>query len=82
MIHLKNIVKDKYTGVILKDYFSYRTVEAMNTLTIIILMLKINIVKCFKAGDNENPMHSASLTWGEYHVFSVLSGCSGVLEQS
>ena len=40
-------------------------VQAMINFTFLILILKINVLK---AGNNDILKHSASLTWGEYHI--------------
>ena len=56
--------------------FSYHVAEAMKTFMILILILKINILKCFKAEDNGNLKDAAPITWGEFDIFPVLNEIS------
>ena len=53
---------------------SHHTVETMNALKMLIVILKINILTCLEVGDNDRPLFS---TLGEYDKFSFLSEISG-----
>ena len=52
-------------------------VQAMNTFTFLILILKINVLK---ADNNDILKHSASLTLGEYDIFSLFLTIEKVTE--